>query len=241
MHEDRFSFDSIPKGLYKNINKVFAFALFILNVIYRFFLELILVPIFVLLFIYISVAAYSSRYIHSDISNIANTDVALVLGTSKYVSTNKVNTYYLHRIQAAYDLYISGKVRYILVSGDNRSHRYNEPQTMFNDLVTLGVPEANVYLDYAGFRTYDSIVRANKVFGQSKFIVVSQRFHNERAIFIARSKGVEAIGYNAADVKLSFRLVQFPREVLSRALMCFDLAIGRHPRFYGEPVIIGDI
>ncbi len=96
-----------------------------------------------------------------------------------------------------------------------------------------------MYLDYSGFRTYDSIIRANKDFGQTEFTVVSKKFHNERAIFIARNKGLEAIGYNAADVKLSFRLVQFPREMLSRALMYFDLLIGRHPRFYGEPVIIG--
>lgn len=245
MYEDRFSFSAIPHGIlkpwYKNINKLVAFVLFLLNVVYRFFIELILIPLFILLCIYISVAIYSSRYIYSDISSVEQNNVALVLGTSKYVSTNKVNTYYLNRIEAAYDLYRAGKINYILVSGDNRSHRYNEPKTMFEDLVTLGVPKEKVYLDYAGFRTYDSIVRANKVFGQSEFIIVSQRFHNERAIFVARSKGIDAVAYNAANVKLSFRLVQFPREMLSRALMCFDLIIGRHPRFYGEPVIIGDV
>lgn len=241
--EDRFSFIAISKEQskpwYKNLKKLLFVILFLLNFVYRFFLELILILIFTLLCVYLSVGIYSNKYTYSDISSIEKNDVALVLGTSKYVSKNKVNKYYSHRISAAYDLYKLGKVNYILVSGDNRSHRYNEPQTMFNDLIHLGVPEDKVYLDYAGFRTYDSIVRANKVFGQSEFTVVSQKFHNERAIFIARSKGIDAIGYNAADVKLSFRLVQFPREILSRALMYFDLIIGRHPRFYGEPVIIG--
>ncbi len=243
MHEDRLSLSGILKQRikpwYKNFKMVLLFAFFLLNFVYRFFVELLLTTLLILFGIYVSVGIYAGRYMHSDISTIEQNDVALVLGTSKYVSTNKINSYYSNRIKAAYDLYTSGKVKYILVSGDNRSHRYNEPQTMFNDLVTLGVPEKKIYLDYAGFRTYDSVVRANKVFGQTKFTIVSQKFHNERAIFIARHKGVDAIAYNAPNVKLSFRLVQFPREMLSRVLMYFDLAIGRHPHFYGDPVIIG--
>ncbi len=244
IRDDKLSFKAIPKKIvkpwYKNLKIVLLFVLFVLNFVYRFFVEIISLSLLTLICIYLSVGLYSHKYIYSDISQIEKNNVALVLGTSKYVSRNKINAYYSNRIAAAHQLYNSGKVNYILVSGDNRSHRYNEPQTMFNDLVGLGVPENKVYLDYAGFRTYDSIVRANKVFGQSKFTVVSQRFHNERAIFVAREKGIEAIGYNAEDVKLSFRLVQVPREMLSRVLMYFDLAIGRHPHFYGAPVFIGE-
>ncbi len=139
---DRFSFTAIPKEQmkpwYKNIKKLSFFILFMLNFVYRFFLELILIFLLVFMCIYFSVGIYSNKYTYSDIETLEPNEVALVLGTSKYVSQNKVNSYYLNRITAAYNLYRSGKVKYILVSGDNRSHRYNEPQTMFNDLVRLG-------------------------------------------------------------------------------------------------------
>jgi SanA protein len=122
------------------------------------------------------------------------------LETSKFLKNGQINLYYQNRILAAIELYKAGKIKYIIVSGDNSVANYNEPLDMKNDLVLLGVPDSLIYLDYAGFRTFDSVMRANKIFGQDKFFVISQLFHNERTVFIARHYDIEAFGYNAKDV-----------------------------------------
>ncbi len=244
--DDKYSFrnlkTSINKKWYKNIINIkmfIFFILFLLDIIFRFAIELILVSFVFLLIIYLSVNIYTSKYIYTNLDDIKANEVGVVLGTSKYTKDNEINKYYLYRIEAAYDLYISGKIKYLLVSGDNRSHRYNEPQKMFNDLSEMGIPKDKIYLDYAGFRTYDSMVRAKEVFGQTSFTVISQKFHNERAIFIGRAKGLNVIGFNAKNVNTAQTILQFKREILSRVLMYFDIIIGRHPHFYGEPVNIG--
>ncbi len=231
---------SYKKPWYKNIKMIFVFMVFLLNILHRFFIEIIFIIFMFLIFVYLSVNIYSAKHIYANADNIKKNNVGLVLGTSKYVANGKLNKYYTYRIEAAYNLYKLGKVDYLLVSGDNRSHRYNEPQSMFNDLIMLGVPKEKIYLDYAGFRTYDSVVRAKKVFGQTSCTVISQKFHNQRAVFIGRAKGIDIIGYNAKDVNKKFRLAQFPRELLSRALMYVDIITGRHPYFYGEPIYIGE-
>lgn len=166
--------------------------------------------------------------------------VGLLLGTSKYVKNGQINLYYRYRIEAARKLYEEGKIEYILVSGDNGTIQYNEPRTFRKDLVAAGIPEDRIILDFAGFRTLDSIVRAQKVFGQNELIIISQAFHNQRAVYIAQSKGIEAVGFNAQDVTLGYGFkVQF-RELLARTMMMFDLyLINRQPKFLGEQIVIG--
>lgn len=109
---------------------------------------------------------------------------------------------------------------------------------MYNDLIAAGIPNKKIILDYAGFRTLDSVIRGKEVFGQDRFTIVSQSFHNQRAIYIARKKGIEAIAFNAGDVtgKLTFK-VQL-REVAARMLVIFDMATSKQPHFLGEKVII---
>ena len=140
--------------------------------------------------------------------------------------------------QLAYELYKSGKVKYILVSGDNRYKSYNEPRQMRLDLIKLGVNKKHIFLDFAGFRTRDSIIRANKVFELSNFTIVSQPFHNERAILIARQKNINAIAYNASNVRKLYRLRQFPREFGARVLMYIDIIMNKPPKFYGDIIKI---
>ena len=132
--------------------------------------------------------------------NCPQAPVALVLGTSKTNKRGNANLYFKYRIEAAAALYKAGKVKYILVSGDNHIKGYDEPTDMKNALIAAGVPESKIYLDYAGFRTLDSMERALKVFGQKKVIVVSQRFHNERAIYLGEHFGMTVYGLNAKDV-----------------------------------------
>jgi SanA protein len=161
--------------------------------------------------------------------------VALVLGTSKYVN-GVLNVYYTARIQAAADLFHAGKVKGILVSGDNATPQYNEPTRMKKDLIALGVPTEYITQDYAGFRTLDSIVRARKVFDLDRVVIVSQQFHCERALYIADAVGLPAVGFCARDappVYSSFMVRS--RETLARALAFIDVnVVDRQPKFLGK-------
>lgn len=159
--------------------------------------------------------------------------VALILGTSRYHKGGR-NAFYHARIDAAVALYEHHLVRGILVSGDNATRYYNEPVTMQRDLIARGVPAEHITLDYAGFRTLDSIVRAKEVFGLDRLLVVSQRFHAARAIFLARHFGIDARGFAAASPEQSGLMTVRAREVLARAAAVMDLLTGRGPRFLGE-------
>ena len=163
----------------------------------------------------------------------------LLLGTSRTVRSGRPNAYFYNRVDAAAALYHAGKVEYLVISGDNGRKGYNEPQDMKEALVGRGVPAEAIYLDYAGFRTYDSVVRMEKVFGQESFTVISQEFHNRRAVYIAQALGLDAVGYNAADVAAYGGMKTRLREKLARVRMFMDLWTGKNPKFLGEPVEIG--
>ncbi len=180
------------------------------------------------------------HYTYDDVNAVPYNRVALVLGTSKYLIGGSPNHYFKYRIKAAAELYNNGKVDYILVSGDNATVQYNEPRQMRRALIQAGIPASAIYSDYAGFRTLDSIVRAKEVFGQARFTVVSQAFHNERAIFIARHFGIEAIGFNALDPSAYQGIRTRVREVFARLMGLLDLyVLDKGPKFLGEPILIG--
>jgi len=181
----------------------------------------------------------SAKYIYNDIAELPENNVALVLGTSRYKRDGSANPYFHNRINAAVKLYENNKVNYILVSGDNRSMYYNEPGFMRLELLNNGINDSVIYLDYAGFRTYDSVIRCHEVFGQSSFTIVSQKFHNQRAVFIAHSKNINAIAFNADDIKLreGFRIRL--REIFARIKVYIDIITDKQPKYLGEPVIIG--
>lgn len=179
-----------------------------------------------------------NKYCYSSIDSIPHNHCALVLGTSKYLWNGKRNLYYTNRIKAAVELYLRKKVEYIIVSGDNRNVNYNEPITMYNDLVSAGVPHDHIILDYAGFRTLDSVIRAKEVFGQNQFTIVSQLFHNQRAIYISRERGIEAIAFNAGDVNGVMTLKVQLRELSARLLVFIDRFTAKQPHFLGEKVTI---
>lgn len=177
--------------------------------------------------------------IYASLEKIPNNRVGVLLGTSPVSRySKKRNPYYTYRIEAAAKLYKSGKVKRILISGDNRHRNYNEPDMMKADLVAAGVPAKHIYCDYAGFRTLDSVVRAKKVFGLKSFTVISQQFHNERALALAKWQGIDAIGYNARNIKLKKGVRVFVREILARTKMVLDMVINKQPHFLGEPIEI---
>ena len=164
----------------------------------------------------VGISHQARAYCYADTRNVPFETVGLVLGCAPQRPDGRVNPYFQHRVKAAADLFKSGKVKYLLVSGDHGRREYDEPTAMRTALIKAGVPAANITLDYAGFRTLDSVVRAKEVFGLSSFVVVSQRFQNERAIFIARANGIQAIGYDAADVAGLGGAKIRAREVLAR-------------------------
>lgn len=167
-------------------------------------------------------------------ANTPTLPVALVLGTSKY-SGGRLNNYYAYRIVAAADLFHAGKIRGILVSGDNATIQYNEPTTMKKDLINLGVPTEYITQDYAGFRTLDSIYRAQKVFGIDQLVIVSQRFHCERALYLADAIGLSAVGFCVPDGEGGDGWAVRSREVFARALAYVDVnLLNRQPRFLGK-------
>jgi SanA protein len=135
----------------------------------------------------------SETYIYSTVSDIPYNKVGLLLGTSPKLKSGKANLYFDYRIKAATELYNAGKVKYILVSGDNRRNSYNEPEEMKKALIAAGIPDQRIILDYAGLRTLDSVVRAHLIFGLERFTLISQQFHNERAIYLAQQSHLQAI------------------------------------------------
>jgi len=201
-----------------------------------FFLPLVLIFGIFALNSYIEIR--TAPYIYDDIENIPENEVGLLLGTSKYSLYGGENLFYRNRIEAAVKLYENSKIRYIIVSGDNSSEEYNEPVNMKNDLLEKGVAEENIILDYAGFRTLDSVVRSKEVFGQEEITVISQKFHNERAIFIAMSRGIDATAYNAKSVGFKYGLKTQIREYFARVKMLLDIVVNKQPKFLGEKILI---
>lgn len=179
-----------------------------------------------------------SNHLYSDVNKISSNKVGLLLGTSKYLRDGQINFYYVYRLDAAEELYESGKINFILISGDNGHKSYNEPSMLKKDLIKRGIPASKIFLDYAGFRTLDSVVRCREIFGQHAVTIISQPFHNERAVFIARNKGIKAIGFNARDVNKYYGFKTQAREKLARGKMVLDLIFNKQPRFLGEKIII---
>jgi SanA protein len=173
-----------------------------------------------------------------EIDAVPEREVAIVLGTSKYLGRT-LNDYYKYRIEAAIELFERKKVNQFLLSGDNAHRSYNEPWTMKRDLLRAGVPNERINLDYAGFRTLDSIVRAKKIFDTDNFLIITQKFHCERALLIASSYDIHAqclavsgpSHYSGITIRL--------REVFARTKAFLDLyIIGTAPKFLGpkEPI-----
>lgn len=177
---------------------------------------------------------------YEDTDAIPHRRVGLVLGCAKYLSNGRENLFFRYRIAAATELFAAGKVEFLLVSGDNHTPGYDEPTDMKESLIASGVPADRIYCDYAGLRTFDSVVRAQQIFGQTELTVISQRPHNQRAIFIARRKGVDAIGFNAKAVSGRRGIRTTCREQLARVKTVMDLYLLRaKPKFLGDPIIIG--
>lgn len=193
---------------------------------------LVIILIIVITNIWIILA--TSGRVYEDINDIPERKVAIVLGTSKSLISGKDNPYFDGRIKMAAELYRKAKVKHFIVSGDNSEKYYNEPKDMRDALIRLGVPYTAITLDYAGFRTLDSIVRCKKVFDQEEIIIVTQKFHSYRAVFIGSHYDINSIAAGTKDLPLSYSFKVLIREVFARTLTIADLYILRKdPKFLG--------
>lgn len=164
--------------------------------------------------------------------------VGIVLGTASRLIQGGNNPYYTNRIKATIALFNAGKIDMVLVSGDNSTQYYNEPDTIKKDLIAGGIPEDKIILDPSGLRTLDSMVRAKEIFGLDSVTVISQKFQNERAIFLAQKKGLYAIGYNAKDIEGSQGLKVQIREYFARVKVFIDLLLNTQPLTNGDKITI---
>jgi SanA protein len=188
---------------------------------------------------YLYISDFSQEWLFKDVNRMPNNQVGLLLGTSVKTINGQPNQYFTNRINAAFDLYMANKIDSIIVSGDNSNLNYNEPAFMRSALIEKGVPDSKIILDYAGFSTIDSIIRARKVFGQKKFTIISQKFHNQRAIFIAQKNGIDAIAYNAKAISFKKSPRVYMREILARAKATIDvIVLKKQPKFLGDPIQI---
>ncbi len=180
--------------------------------------------------------------IFNSVEMVPMNEVGLVLGTSRLTKHGKPNLHFNQRIEAAAALYHAGKIRGLLVSGDNHIASYDEPDDMRDALITVGVPASAITCDYAGFRTLDSVVRAKEIFGLSHCTIISEEFHCPRAVWIAQQHGLDAIAFAAPDVGLkSWSLRANCREQLARGWCAVDLyLLHRAPKFLGpkEPILL---
>lgn len=182
----------------------------------------------------------TEAFVFNDLQEVPHQKVGLLLGTGKFLNSGQPNRYFTYRIEAAVKLFMANKVDFIVISGDNSQKDYNEPEDMKNELIRYGIPEDKIYLDYAGFRTLDSVVRIDKIFGQQSFTVISQEFHNRRAVYIATRLGLNAIAFNAKDVDRYNGFKTKLREKLARVKVFIDFLAGIEPKFLGETIEIKD-
>jgi SanA protein len=182
-----------------------------------------IVVIFVALNLYIEISAFGKTFTNT--ADISFNKTGLLLGTNKNISKNVKNPFFFNRIDAAVEMYRSGKIEKIIASGAQHSRFYDEPKQMKEELVKRGVPKYVITTDPAGFSTIDSIARCRNVYGINKVTIISQGFHNKRAIFMAESLGINAIGYNAADVSGLNGFKVNVREFFARVKAFIDLFI----------------
>ena len=144
--------------------------------------------------------AFADAYVPEDVDALPTVDAAIVLGTAPYGARGQRYRTLSHRLQAAYELWSHGKARYLIVSDNRLDDYYDEPSRMRAGLEALGVPPEFVYRDPLGTRTWESMIRARDIYGLKRVIVVSERDHLARALFIARHLGLDAWGYAADGV-----------------------------------------
>ncbi len=167
----------------------------------------------------------TSSYIYEDINDIPEKEIALVLGTSKRNINGEANSFFDNRMEAAAQLYHKGKVKGLLLSGDNRTRYYNEPSDMRKALMEKGVPEKAISIDTAGTRTIESVSRCKEIFNHQDVTIITQEFHAFRALYISQYYEMNAIAFPAAEVPVYSSAKVTIREFFARPKALLDLYV----------------
>ena len=180
-----------------------------------------------------------SDHMYKSVETLPTNQVGLVLGTSDKLSDGDTNHFFVQRIDIAATLYQNGKIKHVLVSGDNRTKYYNEPLKMKKALQAKGIPEGAITMDFAGLRTLDSIVRSKLVFGQTKLTVITQSFHAYRALFIGKKYNMDVVAIESAPLPFSKTIKVKIREIFARTVAFWDLyVLNTGPRHLGDQIEI---
>lgn len=207
----------------------------IISIVIAIITSLILIPIC----FYKFVESKTADRLYDDTKSIPYNEVGMVLGTNPKTKYGNNNPYFYYRVDAVEKLYKAKKIKFVLISGDNKTKDYSEPDVMRSILIKRGIPADVIYIDYAGFRTLDSVVRAKNIFGQTKMTVISQKFHNERSIVLGEWQDMELVGFNAKDVEVKRSKYKIMiREGYARVKLYLDMLVGKKPHFGGEPIKI---
>ncbi len=207
--------------------------------IFKFINYLLLLFFVVGLVCFYAIDKSSEKFLFETYYSIPACKTGIVLGTSKRLANGTENLYFSYRMDAAEKLFRAGKVKYLILSGDNRANHYNEPKDMQKELIRRGIPDSCLVPDYAGLRTFDSMVRCKNVFGQDSVIVISQQFHNARAVYISRQIGLVCFGYNAKKVTTQSQTKIKIREFFSRIKCLMDFYIlNTKPKHLGPKIRI---
>ncbi|MGJ3236318.1 SanA/YdcF family protein [Marivirga sp.] len=188
-------------------------------------LFLIISAIVFAIFSNVFIISKTNDYIYEDINSIPVKEIALVLGTSKRNINGESNSFFDNRIDAAAQLYHKGKVKGLLLSGDNRTKYYNEPSDMKKALMKKGVPEKVISIDTAGLRTIESVYRCKELFHHEDVTIITQEFHAFRALYISQYYEMDAIAYPAAEVPVYSSTKVTIREFFARPKALLDLYI----------------
>jgi len=183
------------------------------------------------------IVSSGNDYLYEDLNDVPKAQVALILG-AKVFDDGRLSMMMQDRADSALELYESGKVGKLIMSGDHGTKTYDEVNTVKDYLLEKGVNPEDLFLDHAGFDTYDSLYRARDIFGVKSLIVVTQKFHLPRAVYIGRSLGMEAYGYVADRREYLGMFRNELRESLARSKALLDVVSGAKPKFLGEMIPI---
>lgn len=178
----------------------------------------------------------SEAYVYHDWALLPENEVGLVLGTSPLTRSGARNPQFYGRIEAAAQLYQLGKIKHLIVSGANPDVSYNEPRQMWRELTKLGVPPQAITMDFAGFRTLDSVARAQAVFDVKSVTVITQEYHAYRAVFIGKKLHLQIVAYVAPGDEDNVPFHLMVREWGARIKSILDIyLLSTEPKFLGEP------
>lgn len=206
--------------------------------IFRFFKKLFNIAFILLLSIVLFTAISNAwvlfithKHIFFDPKELPDNEYALVLGTSKKMVGGNPNPYFYYRMEAAAELYKQNKVKKFILSGDNRTKYYNEPNDMKIALMNLGIPDSVITLDIAGLRTFDSVSRSKEIYGLKKVTIVTQGFHSSRAVFIGQYFDLEASAFVAKNRPLNKSFKLMIREYFARTKAVVDIGLAQYETF----------